>query len=268
MISIFTVDRKLPLDGRIYVLTIGSVLTTNVSQINLCHLLFRATLKVRLDMFVTKLGIDNFDSMNISELVYGKVSSTSGCKHYDWCLTGGLINGWSPLPDILRILVKAQLSFQRTFNGFSDVFCIDEEKVICYQLELLRYTDTYFDTEWRDVLSLLLSSVDIHAAFSLSASTHPSLATWNLEEGVWYHLYSDFFQWVTFEPSAGGLMKSSRQSKLSLPWQCTCIAKFWDMLPLFFEQSLDDIPHFFRSSLGLVLPIRGICHLFNLGWRL
>ena len=83
MISIFTVDRKLPLDGRIYVLTIGSVLTTNVSQINLCHLLFRPTLKVRLDMFVTKLGMDNFDSMNISELVYGKVSSTSGCKHYD-----------------------------------------------------------------------------------------------------------------------------------------------------------------------------------------
>ena len=184
---------------------------------------------------------------------------------FDWWIDQRMVTS----SRYIGILVKAQLSFQRTFNGFSDVFCIDEEKVICYQLELLRYTDTYFDTEWRDVLSLLLSSVNIHAAFSLSASTHPSLATWNLEEGVWYHLYSDFFQWVTLEPSAGGLMKSSRQSKLSLPWQCTCIAKFLDMLPLFFEQSLDDIPHlFFRSSLGLVLPIRGICHLFNLGWRM
>ena len=87
--------------------------------------------------------------------------------------------------DILHILVKAQISLRRgTFNGFSDVFCIDEKKVICYQLELLRYADTHFDTERRDVLSLLLSSVDIHAAFSLSVSTHPSLATWNLEEGV------------------------------------------------------------------------------------
>ena len=31
---------KLPLDGRIYMLTVGSVLTTNVSQISLCQLLF------------------------------------------------------------------------------------------------------------------------------------------------------------------------------------------------------------------------------------
>ena len=40
-------------------LTVGSVLTTNVSQTNLCQLLFRATLKV--SMFVTTLGMDNFD---------------------------------------------------------------------------------------------------------------------------------------------------------------------------------------------------------------
>ena len=31
-------------------LTVGSVLTTNVSQISLCQLLLRATLKVRLDL--------------------------------------------------------------------------------------------------------------------------------------------------------------------------------------------------------------------------
>ena len=36
-------------DRHIHMLTIGSVLTTNVFQTNLCQLLFRATLKVRLD---------------------------------------------------------------------------------------------------------------------------------------------------------------------------------------------------------------------------
>ena len=39
----------MPLDGRIYTLTAGRVLTTNVFQINLGQLLLRATLKVRLD---------------------------------------------------------------------------------------------------------------------------------------------------------------------------------------------------------------------------
>ena len=46
---------KLPLDGRIYMLTVGSVPTTNVSQINLCQLLFKATLKVRLDSCLSLL---------------------------------------------------------------------------------------------------------------------------------------------------------------------------------------------------------------------
>ena len=46
---------KLPLDGHIYTLTVGSVLTTNVSQINLCQLLFKATLKVRLDSCLSLL---------------------------------------------------------------------------------------------------------------------------------------------------------------------------------------------------------------------
>ena len=40
---------KFPLNGRIYMLTVGRVLlTTNASQISLCPHLFRATLKVRL----------------------------------------------------------------------------------------------------------------------------------------------------------------------------------------------------------------------------
>ena len=47
------INPKLPLDGHIYTLTVGSVPTTNVPQIKL---LFKATLKVRLD---TTLGMDN-----------------------------------------------------------------------------------------------------------------------------------------------------------------------------------------------------------------
>jgi len=39
---------KFPLDGRIYTLTAGRVLNTNVFQINLDKLLFRTILKVRL----------------------------------------------------------------------------------------------------------------------------------------------------------------------------------------------------------------------------
>ena len=47
----------------LYMLTVGRVLTTNVSQINLGQLLFRATLKV---MFVTTLGMDNFDCTKVN----------------------------------------------------------------------------------------------------------------------------------------------------------------------------------------------------------
>ena len=46
---------KLPLNGRIYTLTVGSVPTTNVSQINLCQLLFRPTLKLGLDSCLSLL---------------------------------------------------------------------------------------------------------------------------------------------------------------------------------------------------------------------
>ena len=46
---------KLLLEGRIYMFTVGSVLTANVSQTNLCQLLFRTTLKVRLDSSLSKL---------------------------------------------------------------------------------------------------------------------------------------------------------------------------------------------------------------------
>ena len=41
-------EPKLPLGGRIYMLTVGSVLTTNVSQTSLCQLSVRATIKIRL----------------------------------------------------------------------------------------------------------------------------------------------------------------------------------------------------------------------------
>ena len=72
---------KLPLDGRIYILTLASVLSTNVSQINLCQLLFRATLKVRLDSCLSLF-----------------LELTTLTAH-----------------DILRILVKAQPSTRSTW---------------------------------------------------------------------------------------------------------------------------------------------------------
>ena len=78
---------KLPLDGRIYTLTAGRVLTINVFQINLGQLLLRATLKVRLDSCLsTALKMDNLDYSDQSQilpiskdsqLVYGRGSFTS-----------------------------------------------------------------------------------------------------------------------------------------------------------------------------------------------
>ena len=47
---------KLPLNGHIYTLTPGRVLNTNVFQINLVKLLFRATLKVRLGSCLSLLS--------------------------------------------------------------------------------------------------------------------------------------------------------------------------------------------------------------------
>ena len=70
-------------------LTVGSVLTTNVSQISLCQLLFRATLKVRLDSCLSLLlewtTLTAPKWMHISknsQLLYGRGSFTSASKHY------------------------------------------------------------------------------------------------------------------------------------------------------------------------------------------
>ena len=79
-------NSKLPLNGHSYMLPVGSILTTNVFQTNLCQLLFIASLKV--SIFVTTHGMDNFDCTKInahlknSQLVYGRGSFTSGSKHY------------------------------------------------------------------------------------------------------------------------------------------------------------------------------------------
>ena len=70
----------MPLNERIYTLTTGRVLNTNVFQVNLGKLLFRATLKVRLGSCLsTALKIDKLDgTMHISKnslLVYRRGSS-------------------------------------------------------------------------------------------------------------------------------------------------------------------------------------------------
>ena len=76
------------LDGCIYTLTVGMVLDTNVFQINLGELLFRATLKVRLGSCLSSaLKMDKLDCTKInahfknSQLVYGRSSFTSGSIH-------------------------------------------------------------------------------------------------------------------------------------------------------------------------------------------
>ena len=80
---------KLPLDGHIYTLTAGSVLNTNVFQINLGKLLLRVTLKVRLGSCLsTALKMDNLDCTKINahfkknaQLVYGRGSFTTASTH-------------------------------------------------------------------------------------------------------------------------------------------------------------------------------------------
>ena len=62
--------------------TIGSVPTTNAFQINLCQLLFKATLKV--SMFLTTLGMDNFDCTKMNAVF----------KKFKACLREGLIHEW------------------------------------------------------------------------------------------------------------------------------------------------------------------------------
>ena len=68
---------KLPLDGRIYTLTAGR-LNTNVFQINVGKLLFRATLNVRLGSCLsTALEMDNLDCTKINVATFKKIHSLS-----------------------------------------------------------------------------------------------------------------------------------------------------------------------------------------------
>jgi len=74
----------LPLDGHIYTMTAGRILNTIVFQINLGKLLFRATLKVRLDSCLsTALKMDNLDCTKIN----------AHFKKFTACLWEGPIHG-------------------------------------------------------------------------------------------------------------------------------------------------------------------------------
>ena len=91
LINIF-MNPKLPLNGCIYTLTVGSVLTTNVSQIQSMPTFVQiySQSQARL-MFVTTLGLDNFDCTN--KCTFRKMHSLSK----------------------LRILVKVQPSTRSTW---------------------------------------------------------------------------------------------------------------------------------------------------------
>ena len=87
---------KLPLDGRIYTLTVGSVLTTNVAISNQSMPAFvqiYSQTRARL-MFVTTLEMDNFDCTKMN----------ARFQKFTACLREGLIHEWKqallapPLP--------------------------------------------------------------------------------------------------------------------------------------------------------------------------
>ena len=74
---------KLPLDGRIYTLTVGRVLNTNMFQINLGKLVLRVTLKVSLGSCLsTALKMENLDCTKID----------AHFKKFTACLWEGLIH--------------------------------------------------------------------------------------------------------------------------------------------------------------------------------
>ena len=77
---------KLPLDERIYTPTVGSVLTTNVSQTYLYVLAFAQTYsqtQAKL-MLVTTLEMDNFDCAKMN----------ARFQKFTGCLREGLIHEW------------------------------------------------------------------------------------------------------------------------------------------------------------------------------
>ena len=105
---------KLPLDGRIYTLTVGSVLTTNVFQTNLCQLLFRATLKVRLDSCLSLL-------LEWTTLTAPKWMHIS--KKIPSLFTERLIHEWKQSPPLpLQLLNNSRLF--HTQPHFSFLYCI------------------------------------------------------------------------------------------------------------------------------------------------
>ena len=68
----------------IYMLTVGRVITTNVSQINLGQLLSRVTLKAELGyrlMFVNALGTNKFDCAKINAHFTGGGGGGGGGAH-------------------------------------------------------------------------------------------------------------------------------------------------------------------------------------------
>ena len=76
---------KLPLGGRIYMLTVGSILTTSVSQTNLCYTFLQSYSQSQARLkFVTTLGMDNFDCNKMN----------AHFQKFTACLREGLIYKW------------------------------------------------------------------------------------------------------------------------------------------------------------------------------
>ena len=72
-------NSKLPLDRRIYMLTLGSVLTTSVSQQSMSAFAHSYSQRQARLMFVTTLGMDEFDCFKMN-------------AHFTACLREGVIH--------------------------------------------------------------------------------------------------------------------------------------------------------------------------------
>ena len=121
---------KLPLDGRIYTLTVGSIPTTNVSQNNLCQLLFKATLKVRLDSCLSLLL--EWTTLYQNECTFLKIHSLS---------TGGAhsrVEASITSPTSLPYVAKQLTALFHTQPPFSSLGCQTVAPTIRpYQFDLL-----------------------------------------------------------------------------------------------------------------------------------
>ena len=108
---------KLPLNGCIYILTTGTVLNTNVFQINLGKLLFRATLKVRLGSCLSLLS--KWTTWTAPKLMHNHSLSMGGGGSFKSGSMHALLAPTSPLYVSTQLTALFHTQPLLTFLGYS-----------------------------------------------------------------------------------------------------------------------------------------------------